>query len=580
METWWRRYPDAFEAEKAALNALGYPWMIDQAAFDAGRLLIVVEVPDRAGGKLRLTAEFPATYPYFPPYVSLDEIVFSRHQHPVGKNLCLLAREAEDWEPERDTLAILIRDQLPLIQDINTGAAADSVAEREDHVGEPLSTFLSYQANSVIIVPDDEPPKAHTAGRLVVRYRPLPPSERTSGFLTGGISSVMDLKREVLCGLTAIPPSFSLTIDGYWMRLPARPELTDERTLHLDLYRRMRTTVPAFENAIKNGRRGLMLVAGFLYDDEMQWRQSRHDWIFLLVRIDREAKRGKDAHCTLFPIRTDWGGEQAWMHRAPDLLPLRKKSAVLFGLGSLGSPVAVHFARAGLHKLTMIDGDHLQVGNTIRWALGWQYAGLDKTLALTSYITQEYPYTEVHGYKFQIGMPIRPHGEFFSDYDFIVKQITDADIVVDASANHRVSHFLSDLARELGKPYVWLTTTHGCAGGIVGRQLPGKSHGCWHCFMHGLADKTIALPAEANTEKIQPGGCSQATFIGAGIDSDEIALLGARLAIATLCREGGYPDFDWNAAVCNLQHGGVAIAPVWSAYPLHPHRACTACSHI
>lgn len=579
METWWQRYPDTFEAEKAALDTLGYPWSIDQASFDEGRLVIVVEAPDRAGGKLRLTAEFPATYPYFPPYVSLDEIVFARHQHPVGKNLCFLAREAEEWEPERDTLAVLIRDQLPLIQDINANAAADHVAEREDHVGEPLSTFLTYQTNSVVIVPDDEPPKIHASGRLVVKYRPLPSSERTSGFLTGAISSVQDLNWQTLCGLTAIPPSFSLTLDGYWIRLPARPEFVEEADLHRDLFNRMRAAIPAFEKTIKNGRRGLMLLAGFLYEDEMQWRKSRHDWIFLYVRIDREAKRGRDVECTLFPIRTDWGGEQAWTQRAPALLPLRKKSAVLFGLGSLGSPVAIHLARAGLGRLTMFDSDHLQVGNTIRWALGWQHAGLDKVAALAGYIQQEYPYTEAHGYKVHIGMISRPNGEFFSDYDLIRKQITDADIVVDASANHRVSHFLSDLARELGKPYVWLTTTHGCAGGIVGRQLTGNKHGCWHCFLHGLADKSIALPAEATTEKIQPGGCSQATFVGAGINSDEIALLGARLAIATLCQEGGYPDFDWNVAVCDLQCEGTAIAPAWTTYPFQSHQACSACAH-
>ncbi len=41
------------------------------------------------------------------------------------------------------------------------------------------------------------------------------------------------------------------------------------------------------------------------------------------------------------------------MQRAPALLPLRKKSAILFGLGSFGSPVALYSARAELSKLTM-----------------------------------------------------------------------------------------------------------------------------------------------------------------------------------------------------------------------------------
>src|SRR3546814_10930583 len=115
---------------------------------------------------------------------------------------------------------------------------------------------------------------------------------------------------------------------------------------------------------------------------------------------------------------------------------------------------------------------------------------------------------------------------------------------MDSSANQRISYFLSDRTEELGKQYVWLTTTHGAAGGVVGRVVPSKTKGCWHCFQHGLFDKSIRLPANTGSAEVQPGGCSQPTFIGAGLDSDEIALLVARLAVATLSgsEPNGYPD--------------------------------------
>src|SRR3546814_17399642 len=106
--------------------------------------------------------------------------------------------------------------------------------------------------------------------------------------------------------------------------------------------------------------------------------------------------------------------------------------------------------------------------------------------------------------------------------DLWIRKLSEqVDIVIDSSANHRISYFLSYLTKELGKPYVWLTTTHGAAGGVVGRVVPSKTKGCWHCFQHGLFDKSIRLPANNGSAEVQPGGCSQPTFIGAGLDSED-----------------------------------------------------------
>ncbi|QTD91353.1 hypothetical protein [Burkholderia anthina] len=145
MSTWWERYPDELSKEKAALEALGYAWSIDQAAMDAGQMVVRVDVPHE-GGVLALTAVYPDTYPYFVPMVTTDSVQFQRHQHPLGRNLCLLAREGEDWRPGHDSLATLIREQLPAILGVNSGCMEpDAVAQAEDHAGEPLSSFLGAE---------------------------------------------------------------------------------------------------------------------------------------------------------------------------------------------------------------------------------------------------------------------------------------------------------------------------------------------------------------------------------------------------------------------------------------------------
>lgn len=579
MENWWNRYPDALEAEKSALDALGYPWSIDEAARQVGRLVIHLEVPHN-GSSVKLTAKYPDTFPYFQPQVFLDEVTFRRHQHPLGKNLCLLAREGEQWQPGKDTLAVLLREQLPLIQAVNaTDASSTTVADDEDHVGEPFASFLSYPLNCTIIVPDKTPPLGQTVGRLTLQVRQRPQQLTEAPFINGVIRTISDLGQKPLVEFSTAIPVFSETISGFWTRLPERPCPDARQNLEQYFLDVINSNAPEFNKALAKAKRGQVFIAGFVYPDETTWRKNSDDWVFLAVQVSRETKRSRPADVRLWFIRADWGGEDAWMRRAPALRPLRTKSALVVGLGSLGSPLVLHLARAGISELYLVDCDHLQVGNTVRWALGWQYSGLPKVTALATHLWNEYPYTKVEANYVRIGAPVEA-GESLSDYRLIRSISEKVDLIIDASANHRVSHFLADLAAELNKPYLWLTTTHGGAGGVVGRIVPKKTSGCWHCFQHSLADGSIRLPADAGSDEIQPGGCSQPTFIGAGIDSDEVALLAARVAVATLSsgETGGYPDFTWDVAVGDLARNGNSIAPDWTPYTLATNASCPVCS--
>lgn len=586
MEVWWETYPGLLQAEQAALDQAGYKWEIDEIARQRGQLAMRIEFPRGNDGVWELRAEFPATYPYFAPTVYLAEVTLPRHHHPFGKNLCLLARHGEEWRPQADTLATLLTEQLPQI--LTTAMEAevpiDVAAEMEDHVGEPVSAFLEYTSNSVLIVPDDVPDAAHKCGRLNILARPESSEGRTQGQINGLVSAILDRARAPLVKLDVTLPSHTSPREGFWMRLEARPNCPDMTRYLLDLYNQMKAAVPEFALELMKAAKGKTLIAGFLYVDETTWRSSGYDWIFLNITVEQKAQGHKvPPQVRIRAIRADKGGERAWMERAPLLTPLRTKTALLFGTGSLGSPVALHLARAGIGGLTLVDHDFLQVGNTIRWALGWQYAGQDKVDALISYIRNNYPYTKVAGEKLNLGFPIfdvpSPAGPV-SDAALLRDVIRSSDVVIDASASFRVSHFLSDLAHELEKPYIWLTTTHGCAGGIVGRHLPSNGSGCWNCHILRLTDHSLPRPPESEGEGIQPGGCSQATFIGAGIDSEEIALMASRLAVSTLSRDAeGHVDFDWNVGVCEVYRNGRPIAPSWHTSSLDVHPDCHICAH-
>ena len=581
MKGWWNRYPAEFEAEKSALDVLDCSWRVDQAAWQSGRLVINVELL-HDGERLRLTAEYPDSYPYFPPQVTLHDRALPRHQHPVGKNLCLLAREGAEWRPGQDTLACLLEQQLPIVLSVNAAElSSDFVAEHEDHVGEPFSSFLPTDPNCMVVVPDETPDMAIPGGRLALEVRATPSGVHDRLLIHGLIRSIQDRGGNPVIEVTTRVPAFSQPMAGFWLRLPERPSTEScnqggEMAQHfLNL---MKAALPEFDKAVRAAKPGQTIVAGFVYQDEVVWRGSADDWFFLAVRVRREAKRARPTQVQLTLIRADWGGVSAWMRRAPALLPLRGKSAMVVGLGSLGSSLVLHLARAGVAQLHLIDCDWLQVGNTVRWALGWQSAGFHKAHALGLHVAHEYPYTSATPYHLHIGSPSAQ--DEMTDYQQLRSLSEGCDLILDATANHRVSHFLADLARELGKPYLWLTTTHGAAGGIVGRVIPGRTGGCWHCFQHCLADGSIPLPADSGGEAIQPGGCSQATFIGAGLDSDEVALLAARLAVATLTAgaEAGYSDFNWNVAVADFSRNGFSIAPEWTTAPLDAHPDCAHCN--
>lgn len=574
MSRWWERHAAYFEREKADLDALGWPWEIDEQARARGKLEIHVHASLR-GETHRLIVSYPDSYPYFPPQVRAEVGTFGRHQNPADGTLCLLGREGEGWRVGQDTLAGLLSSQLRQIEEVNEpGVTPERVASLEDHAAEPLSIYLTYEPESVVFVADSVPDRSNTVGRLELDLLDAPASVLNNSPLRMALRRVLDSRGVQLVRMEVEPPARKgATVDGFWLRLPQRPALKPGESLDHQLLKIAEQQCPAFQKAMQTAQRGDLLIVGFIYPDEQSWREAQDDWLFVAVRITVGQKRSRAAAGNPVFIRTDWAGRQTLTARAPFLRPLHEKRVLVVGLGTLGSVVTVQLARAGVGQLNLVDADHLQVGNTIRWAAGWEFAGLEKAVALALRLKRDYPYTKVEGHRCRVGV----HD---NDYKAMYEWVRDADLVIDAAASHPLSNFLADLAWEWGKPYIWLTTTPRAAGGVVGRIVPRVTR-CWHCFQRAMANGFVRQPFDAGTADVQPGGCAQPTFVGAGLDSDEISLVASRLAVATLCRGApdGYPDFEWQAAIADLQAPGLSIAPQWTTYtewPADPN--CPECS--
>ena len=238
---------------------------------------------------------------------------------------------------------------------------------------------------------------------------------------------------------------------------------------------------------------------------------------------------------------------EGFFERIPELRPLRGSSVAVFGLGCVGAPSVLEFARAGVGELRFVDHDIIDPGTTVRWPLGIKYAGKEKVKVLREFIQANYPHTTIHedhALRHKLGA-VRLSGaktELPSEKMVVAEILEGVSLIYDATAEVGVNHYLSDYARTHNIPYLCVSATMGGWGGFVCRVRP-NSEGCWMCFRHAENDGVISTyPPHDEAGTVQPKGCSDPTFTGAGFDMAFVALTGVRVAISTLCEghAGGY----------------------------------------
>lgn len=293
-----------------------------------------------------------------------------------------------------------------------------------------------------------------------------------------------------------------------------------------------------------------------------------------MSRRHRDEKGVKAYYARSFRV-----GHTHLVDRAPELLSLSGKTVVVVGLGCIGAPSALEFARAGVGELRVLDHDVVDPAASVRWPFGFPDAGRLKVEVLDRFVREHYPYTKPVPIRHKLGA-LRPPNER-PEWEVTEELLAGASLLYDASAEWGVHHYLSQQARAHNVPYVMVAARQGGWGGVILRDLPEPGQGCWGCYCHHLAEGSIDEPPFDPVGTVQPVGCADPTFTGANFDIMQVALGGVRLAIATLCRgaPGGYPDFDWDVAVISLrERSGNPVAPHWRTYRLRQHVQCATCA--
>ena len=566
LKPWWERWPGRLEHELEALTAAGIPFALDESARRLNGVIKIDLHPIIDGEHLNLQVIFPDLYPYFRFEVLAPDLDLAHHQNPFEKNLCLIGRSTAYWKTT-DILADFLKERLPLV--LKAARTENTLVSGpiEEHQGEPLSTYFKYPSEAILMVDSSwSLPPEFTQGELVIGLgdQPVPA-------LRGVVVEVRAHNGKVLASADpALSNLYQKRIRGKWFRVRRLAHQIDPRKF-LEGYLPEHQSITRFVGDTVSGWK--MDITGVVFPEELAYREKGDGWIFV-IRAEKP-KYGRKIERFAHFVRAGRAGQLDLNSRIPELAPLCKKRVAVIGLGCIGAPSALEFARSGVGELRILDRDIVEPGTVVRWPLGIAAAGLSKSNVIQQFVAAQYPYTKVVAHHHCIGnafMGERRDSEVLHDL------LDGVDLIYDATAEVGLQYLLSEISAERNVPYVCVSTTPGAWGGLISRVRAGRINGCWSCIQGHLEDSSIPCPPNSPAGEVQPRGCADPTFMGAGFDIGQVALAGVRLAVASLLQSipEGYPDFEWDIGVIALRDSdGRPIAPQWKTFPLTRHPKCT-----
>ncbi len=577
MKPWWEKWSGRLEAEIEAFRDLGLEFRLDQAEKAAERVVLVGNFRLSSGREIPLRVIYPDTFPStrFTAFATDPRDRLSIHQNPLGGNLCLLPRGSVWWRPSL-LAADVISDRIELLY-----SGARVPAEMEYQQGEPVTTYLGYARRGGIIVTEgcfDVPSDLHQGRiRIVLEDDSWLPAEFAGVDGPTGkalLSEVFDPTGEIVRKADAnVRALFSgASIPGVWQRLERKPDPREIEQLeaHLNsLFAKME-----FKKRPQIGEHRFA-IAGLLIPEETQYGVDRLTWLFRVVALRQKSGSGKAGY-----VRTLRYGVEARSARVPELRAIRNHAVSLVGLGSLGAPLGVELARAGVSELRVADCDYVDPAGGVRWVSDLNAAGASKTLAFSELVRRNYPYTLVRPFDVMIGdTPLERSGA--TEGDTLAAWAGGSALLIDATAEENVSRVVSAIGDEGRIPQVYLWS-YDAYGGVVARVIPGRT-GCFHCLSLHLSPAQggtfgpLPYAIDSNARRVQPTGCSDPTFTGDFASLMPLVDHAARLAYGLLSegQAGGYPSYSDDVFVLKLREpDGKLVTPRWTSYSLRTHPEC------
>lgn len=176
---------------------------------------------------------------------------------------------------------------------------------------------------------------------------------------------------------------------------------------------------------------------------------------------------------------------------------LKQSHLLVVGAGGLGSPVLLYLAAAGVGKITIIDGDSVDVTNLQRQVIfDSKDVGSPKASAAKNKLCALNPHINVDA------IP-----EFFS-LENSKRLVANADIVLDCTDNFSTRYLINDRCAEENTPWIFASIYQ--FSGQCSLFMPGQA--CFRCLFPEMA-KEAQDCSEAGVIGVLPGilGTIQAT---------------------------------------------------------------------
>lgn len=209
-----------------------------------------------------------------------------------------------------------------------------------------------------------------------------------------------------------------------------------------------------------------------------------------------------------------------------DLALLEHKRAVCFGLGAIGSPLALALGREGVGSFVLCDPDTLRPGNVARHALDLLNVGQFKAEAVEWALARISPSVETATDTLHL-----------SDPGVIAAKLRDASLVIAAIGEDLKEELISEVVvgSDERLPLVLARTLHGGDAFRVVLVRP-RVDACLTCLAEHRAEHHpdwISVPADDRRDVFDIG-CATPARPGAGLTSQQAALFAAARALDVL----------------------------------------------
>jgi molybdopterin/thiamine biosynthesis adenylyltransferase/ubiquitin-protein ligase len=510
-----------------------------------GSIIIETELPFR-GRTIPVTVSFPYDYPDFAPLVYGPVGLLDRHQNIRAGNFCLLDVPGRDWLPHHSAAQLVDEDLRWLLEDTERGPGA--IAKGEAPIAEPYTAWFSYVANRIFLVPEPfwDLELDRTGGKLTIAEAK-----------DGGLLLLADAE-----GIGIAPDTIARYLAprnpkvGRWLAIERPPTLP---VASADAFiAEIRTADPEAANRLNRvtGSRRLVtewLALTFLEEGPTRGRRRRA-WVLVHV-----ASHGPSGGPSISFIEANAFTNAERQRRIPEMWGLNEVSLLVVGAGSLGAPIALELAKAGVQNLYVIDDDTYDVNNAVRHILPVRFAGKNKAESTAVMCRDLNPFVSVTGHNLKVG-------GFSAEAASVHELIKNTDMTIDTTGDLQVSRVLQRRCSQYGRVLVVASLTAGAYGGDVAVLRPGRA--CFTCFILHQSGGTLPLPGQGPESEVTPVGCSHPAFTGSGFEATELASVTARTAIA-LTGKTTYPGLDYDWVVLNFR-----TQPHWQQGTLEVHPDC------